>query len=405
MDSIKVKVVEFGDRQHFQMQFVDPVTRKKKTRSTGVLRDGSKKARAEAAKAAGKWEAELREGRYHAAGKITWPEFRQRYEDEVLASLAVGTDQKVGTVCNALEKAISPGKLGDLTAERLSYFQAKLRESGISESTIESYLAHLQAALQWAVSMGMLATAPNIKRPRRAKKSKVMKGRPITGEEFDRMLAKSGAVVGMERSHSWCFFLRGLWWSGLRLHESLELWWDREDQFRVDLSGKRPLLIVKSEYEKGHKDRHLPMAPEFAEFLQSVPTAERTGRVFAPKPVRQHGDRLTTDSVSRTISAIGEAAGVKVNTDAKGRVKYASAQDLRRSFGERWAPRVMPQVLMELMRHESIETTLRYYVGRNAQATADVLWEAHKKTQLGNSFGNTASNDPARASSENDGTP
>ena len=38
----------------------------------------------------------------------------------------------------------------------------------------------------------------------------------------------------------------------------------------------------------------------------------------------------------------------------------------------------MPQVSMELMRHESIETTLRYYVGRNAQQTASVLWEAHK---------------------------
>jgi hypothetical protein len=39
----------------------------------------------------------------------------------------------------------------------------------------------------------------------------------------------------------------------------------------------------------------------------------------------------------------------------------------------------MPQVLMELMRHESIDTTLRYYVGRNAQQTASVLWGAHKQ--------------------------
>jgi integrase len=66
-----------------------------------------------------------------------------------------------------------------------------------------------------------------------------------------------------------------------------------------------------------------------------------------------------------------------VNTDQGGKLKYASAHDLRRSFGQRWASRVMPQVLMELMRHESIETTLRYYVGRNAQSTAAVLWAAH----------------------------
>ena len=43
----------------------------------------------------------------------------------------------------------------------------------------------------------------------------------------------------------------------------------------------------------------------------------------------------------------------------------------------------MPQVLMELMLHESIETTLRYYVGRNAQATAVILWEAAAKDLLG----------------------
>jgi len=44
----------------------------------------------------------------------------------------------------------------------------------------------------------------------------------------------------------------------------------------------------------------------------------------------------------------------------------------------------MPQTLMELMRHESIETTMKYYVGRNAEATADVLWKAHENTDSSN---------------------
>ena len=74
-----------------------------------------------------------------------------------------------------------------------------------------------------------------------------------------------------------------------------------------------------------------------------------------------YGDSLGPILAGRIISGIGEAANVKVHTDPKtGKVKFASAHDFRRSFGERWAPRVMPQVLMELMRHESIETTLKF---------------------------------------------
>src|SRR5262249_20871498 len=118
--------------------------------------------------------------------------------------------------------------------------------------------------------------------------------------------------------------------------------------------------------------------------------AERTGRVFDLPRKQAKGDRLSTDWVSRIISDIGEKAGVKVNTDAGGNVKYASAHDLRRSFGERWASRVMPAVLQQLMRHETIETTMKYYVGKNAESTADVLWKAHESLKS-TSSGNTPS--------------
>jgi integrase len=78
-------------------------------------------------------------------------------------------------------------------------------------------------------------------------------------------------------------------------------------------------------------------------------------------------------------------SAVKVEeTTRKGEphIKFASAHDLRRSFGERWALRVMPQVLMELMRHESIDTTMQFYVGRNAERTADALWAAVEEKPL-----------------------
>ena len=38
----------------------------------------------------------------------------------------------------------------------------------------------------------------------------------------------------------------------------------------------------------------------------------------------------------------------------------------------------MPKELMELMRHKSIDTTMRFYVGQNADKTASILWEAYQ---------------------------
>jgi integrase len=87
---------------------------------------------------------------------------------------------------------------------------------------------------------------------------------------------------------------------------------------------------------------------------------------------------LRSKRVGRIVSKIGASAGIRVHvnpTDPK-KVKYASAHDLRRAFGERWAVQIMPAQLREIMRHESIETTLRCYVGANAEGTADVCWEA-----------------------------
>ena len=70
-----------------------------------------------------------------------------------------------------------------------------------------------------------------------------------------------------------------------------------------------------------------------------------------------NGRRLQPHRVGEQVRNIGKAAGVEVYTNpTTGKIKFASAHDLRRSFGERWASRIMPPDLMVLMRHESIET-------------------------------------------------
>ena len=88
-----------------------------------------------------------------------------------------------------------------------------------------------------------------------------------------------------------------------------------------------------------------PMAPEFAEFLMQTPEDERSGYLFTPRSCRHTGKRLRLDTVSKLISRVGRAAGIKVAEREKNGdvlVKCASAHDLRRAFGFRWSNLVMP---------------------------------------------------------------
>jgi integrase len=59
--------------------------------------------------------------------------------------------------------------------------------------------------------------------------------------------------------------------------------------------------------------------------------------------------------------------------------EFATAHDLGRSINFRWFRRVMPAMFKELMRHSDIGATTKFYVGVNAEATADELWRAVEK--------------------------
>lgn len=401
---IRVHIVRKPDRPGWVMRYLDPTTNRHVQKSA---RTSNKK---EAQKLAAQWEADLKEGRYAAPSKTTWEQFRKRYTEEKLCELAEGTGVKVDGVFNQIEEIVNPEKLRDLTPDRISFFARKLREMGRSENTIASTLATLRAALNWAADVaGMLTKAPKIPRPQRATKSDVMRGRPITLEEAERMLEKVPAVLqgkqpnppAAEVVESWRFLLQGLWWSGLRLGEAMILQWGDElgADFAVDVSGEFPMFRIKAEGEKGNKDRILAAAPEFGEMLETVPADARAGFVF--NPIDAKGKRATQDVVCRTITAIGKAAKVVVDrkkkSDGREVVKFGSAHDYRRSFGERWSRIVMPPILMELMRHESIETTLKFYVRRDAESTARILKEACGKGEKGSVLGSVTQKQDGKA--------
>lgn len=197
MDEIKVHVVKFKDRANLMLRYIDPFTGRQVCKSAGTANER------QAIGAAAVWQDELRSGRYKAPSRVTWEEFRDKYEGEVAAGLAKGTQIRISSVFDSIEDIINPQRVRDITAERLSYYVKKQRKAGLKDSTIASHLAHLHAALNFAVEWGYLAAMPKIPRQHRVKRATTMKGRPITTEEYERMLEAVEAVVGPEAAPSW----------------------------------------------------------------------------------------------------------------------------------------------------------------------------------------------------------
>jgi integrase len=174
----------------------------------------------------------------------------------------------------------------------------------------------------------------------------------------------------------------------------LRLSWDSDAPFAVSLSGRFPAFAIEARAQKGRRDERLPMTPDFARWLlDNTPEGERTGIVFKLPTLRNGpdgkpvGKPIGLAKVTLTLSKIGQAAGVVVAIGDKQVVdketgkkvtvtvkKFASAHDLRRAFGTRWARKVMPAVLQRLMRHTDIATTMKFYVSIEADDVAAQLW-------------------------------
>lgn len=297
-----------------------------------------------------------------------WQTFIRDYTAHRLDNLSDQYRRIFHTVVSLLEEICGiPNCPGDVDSKSLMSFATQLRERGKRPATVESYLKTLRAGLNWGEQHGYLSSAPRVSTINPGKRSSGMRARPITTEEYERILSVVPNVRPRDED-VWVDYLQGLWLSGLRLSESVELSWDWEAGFSVDLSGSFPSFRILAEHEKGRRDRVLPMAPEFADFLSNR-SGRRQGRVF------RLGD-YKPDWVGRTVAKLGKAAGVVVNS----RGKTASAHDFRRAFATRWAALLTPAELQQLMRHESIETTMTYYVSIEHRSLASKLSELGGKT-------------------------
>lgn len=374
MDDINVIFVRRKGRPHWLMRYQCPLTGQRYDKTSGTAN------KREALKRAGEWQSELQSGK--VTGKAAnWAAFRDAYEDHARVRLSETTLNKICSMFNVVEDLMSPDSLRRISPRWLDLLQKRLLAGGRSAATVASHCRHLKRALNWAQEQGMISSFPKFPKLNQARKAKQMKGRAVTGEEFDRLLAAVSIVFpdtrpnAQQSQSSMMFLLQGLWLSGLRLGEALNLTWDQwADGIRVDADGEFVKLLIPAESEKGSRDRVYPVTPDFAEFLLAVPEDQRTGYVF--NVVLGKGVSRRVDSVSSKIIDIGKAAGIKVDERRQGKESIpvcASAHDLRRAFGTRWSRKVTAMILKELMRHASVTTTETYYVDSDADATAAML--------------------------------
>jgi integrase len=377
--TIRVSLIKRSGRRCLEARWIDPLTGKKRTRSTGHT------IRRNAERAAALLEEQLNRGGLPSEPRLTWAELRRAYQTEVFPALAPKSRRKTIGSLDRFDAEIGPQFVAAITTDVVRQFRRRLQQTddegrGLSLFTVRGHLAELRKVLRWAHRQGLLASVPHVEFPRC---TGGMKGRPVTTEEFERLLAAVPAVVGEAAAASWQHLLRGLWLSGLRLGEALALHWTDPRQITIEWSGRFPQLRIQAEAQKSRKFQLLPLVDDFAAFLQETPAEARRGFVFRPAALRGDGDVLrSVDRVGKILTRIGAKAGVKV-----GASKCASAHDLRRSFGFRWAQHVMPQHLKELMRHADIKTTEQFYLGANADATAEAVRRALRR-DAGNTFGN-----------------
>jgi integrase len=333
---INAWVQRFPDRTNLVLQWFDPETGKRKSKSAETADED------EAEKARGDLEYELNHGTYRETARMSWEKFRESFEDVYLPDCRPGTRKVFQNVLNLFERICSPTSLRGVNERMVSRFVVGLRKTpgrrskeGMMPSTIRVRLQFLHTALSWAVSQKLLPAVPSFPEVTVTEKMP----QPIPAEAFERLLAKA------PDAHMRAYLLCG-WLSGLRRNEALYLEWEpTETAPWLDLGRNR--IILPAEFVKGKKDQWVPLDPELRKVLEALPkTGKRVFRFVSSKT----GEPMLPGSLSKVIVKLAKKAGVNL-----------SMHTLRKGFGCRYASKVPAQVLQKLMRHRNIKTTMDFY--------------------------------------------
>jgi integrase len=331
---IKVWVQRRKDRAMFSLEWIDPETGRRKSKSAKT--NDPEKAEDERSD----HESDLNNGRYHEASKLGWEQFREMFQEDHLAGLRERTQEKYNTVLDVFEEIANPAKLRGITERTICAFVRGMRERkrpndkvGLAPMTVKNYLVALKK-----VEQRLLPSLPNFPKVKVPKK----KPQPVPAESFERLLKKAPGPL-------WKTYLLCGWWGGLRLSEALYLEWEPSEQIPwVDMPNNR--IVLPAVFAKSDEDQWVPLHRQVRKALEKLPRTER--RVF-PFRSNKTGGWLTRSGVTNRVLWLAKKAGVKL-----------SMHRLRKGFGCRVA-RALGKggaaMAHELMRHSSMQVTMDYY--------------------------------------------
>jgi integrase len=332
---ITVWVQRFKDRDTLMLQWIDPDTGKRKSRSAGTADEG------EAEQKRADLEYELNHGLHKEASAMSWEKFRELFEEEYVAPLRPNTRLNFGYALDHFEAICQPRTLKTITARTLSAFVAGLRKlpgrkpgKKMAPVSVRGRVQFLRTALNWAREQGLFPAVPKFPKVDVPE----TKPRPIPAESFERLLARAP-------DHQTKAYLLCGWLAGLRLHEAFLLEWEETDEAPyLDLARER--IVLPAGFAKGKRDQWVPLDPLLREALADLPRQGK--RVF--HFTTRKGRPICLKTMPGRIIRLARLAGVRL-----------TMHTLRKGFGCRYAGKVPAQVLQKLMRHTDIKTTMDYY--------------------------------------------
>ena len=177
-----------------------------------------------------------------------------------------------------------------MTLDMLEYLQNRLlagdecRYDVRSPNTVNSIMGAVMAFVRFCHTRGWIPSVPHVEK---FDVEEVMKGRPVTGEEFERMLESTPLIVGKQSAESWQFALRVLWESGFRIGDLMDFCWDDTRHIHPkwpSRTGHHPTIVVPSSQKNG-RVQEIPMLPGMETLLAAIPSRERKGWIANPLPM------------------------------------------------------------------------------------------------------------------------